>query len=150
VAPEPSTPLASGARCAQHPEASAVATCTRCGTFLCGACTELLGEAAWCVSCLDFLRRYGPGSRAVVAELVLCLLGLVNGVLLPMLPLFNLLAALGFWVPGRQLRRMARGEVSMRGRTLAQVTRVLAWLNLVLLLAWGTVVGIVVYQRWGR
>jgi hypothetical protein len=61
-------------------------------------------------------------------------------------PFFNLLAALGFWVPGRVLRRMARGEVSMRGRPLAQVARVLAWLNLVLFLAWGTVMALVVFR----
>ncbi|HSP79610.1 MAG TPA: hypothetical protein VLQ93_13825 [Myxococcaceae bacterium] len=43
-------------RCPVH-ERAAVATCARCGTVLCGECTELLGEAAYCASCLSHVRR---------------------------------------------------------------------------------------------
>lgn len=61
----PDLPASSGPRCPPHQRA-AVATCLRCGTFLCGECTELLGEAAYCASCLTFLQRHGPSSRALL------------------------------------------------------------------------------------
>ncbi|RKG70695.1 hypothetical protein D7V88_39600 [Corallococcus terminator] len=32
---------------------AAVALCTRCGGFLCGACTEVLEEAAYCEPCAE-------------------------------------------------------------------------------------------------
>jgi hypothetical protein len=133
-----------------------VATCARCGTFLCGECTELLGEAAYCADCVDFLRRKGPSSRAVRAVfglqltsilfLPLCAILATFGLSpvsfehgLPPLPLLlNLLAfGTGLWLAGGELRRIARGEASSQGRALARWAHGLAWVNLVFFLFFG-------------
>ncbi|NPC87021.1 hypothetical protein HPC49_53685, partial [Pyxidicoccus fallax] len=71
------TSPATGARCAQHPDAAAVATCARCGSFLCGECTEVVGESPYCAACVGMLRREAKPSRVVQAALVLNVLGLV-------------------------------------------------------------------------
>jgi len=63
-------------RCPVH-ERAAVATCARCGTFLCGDCTELLGEAAYCVSCLSRVRRGRRLPRGLLLVLGLGLLFLL-------------------------------------------------------------------------
>jgi hypothetical protein len=39
------------ARCATHPDELAGATCQRCGTFVCGACTTWLLGALYCPAC---------------------------------------------------------------------------------------------------
>lgn len=129
-----------GPRCGKHPEAAAVAPCTRCGTFLCGACTELLRESAWCADCLTWLRHNGPPSRVVqgliafnLATLCCAPLGL-----LPLAVLGNLVAtALGLWLPTRELDRIHRGEGPLRGLRQAKLARWLAGLNLLVALAWG-------------
>ena len=64
MAPPPDLPAFTSPRCPSHQRA-AVATCVRCGTFLCGECTELLGEAASCASCIAFVRKHGAASRAL-------------------------------------------------------------------------------------
>jgi hypothetical protein len=149
------TPAPASPRCPAHQQA-AVATCTRCGTFLCGECTELLGEAAWCASCVDFLRKHGPSSGGVRAALGLDLAGLLSlplcvflarfglspvsfehGVPL-LLPVFNLLVfGLGLGLSARELRRIRAGEASLQGRALARWVRGLAWVNLVFFLFFG-------------
>ncbi|MFL5345501.1 MAG: hypothetical protein ACJ8AT_11940 [Hyalangium sp.] len=115
----------------------AVAPCTRCGTFLCGACTEVMGEAAYCADCIAWLHKHGPVSRAVQALIVASILGILClplGVLL-LFPFINLVVGvLGLWVPTRELRRIRRGEGPLRGIRQAQVARVLAAVNLVLAL----------------
>src|SRR2546429_7142960 len=40
--PTPPSAPPPGARCARHPEQEAVAVCSRCGNFTCGACSVLL------------------------------------------------------------------------------------------------------------
>lgn len=48
--------LASGAgRCANHPGKDAVASCTRCGSFVCGVCLTRTGENSLCPACFDLL-----------------------------------------------------------------------------------------------
>jgi hypothetical protein len=54
-----------------------VATCARCGTFLCGECTELLGEAAYCAPCLSRVRRRRRLPRGFLLGLGLGLLFLL-------------------------------------------------------------------------
>ncbi|MFP2900773.1 hypothetical protein ACLEQD_31135, partial [Corallococcus sp. 4LFB] len=54
-----------GARCGQHPAVAAVALCTRCGGFLCGACTEVLAELAYCAPCAERRWQDTRPSRAV-------------------------------------------------------------------------------------
>ena len=151
MAPAPDQPAFTSARCPSHQRA-AVATCVRCGTFLCGECTELLGEAAYCASCIAFVRKHGAASLALkltfglgliaLASVPLSLLLPVNvrvdmgraTIVLPLLrrlPVLNGVAAgLGFWVSARELRRLAREDISSPARTLARWTRGLAWLNL--------------------
>lgn len=43
------------ARCAQHPDTSAVDVCQRCGAFVCGTCVNIREEDVFCPSCLPFL-----------------------------------------------------------------------------------------------
>ena len=64
------TPAPSSPQCAPHQRA-AVATCARCGSFLCGDCTELLGESAYCAACVDFVRTHGTASRGLKVLAVL-------------------------------------------------------------------------------
>jgi hypothetical protein len=116
-----------------------VAPCARCGTFLCGVCTEVMGEEAYCADCLAWLHKNGPVSRAVRVFLVLELLGLVSLPLCLMmiaLPAQLLVGAAGLWVSTRELRRIRAGEGSLRGARQAQVVRVLAWVNLLLGVVW--------------
>lgn len=115
----------------------AVAPCTRCGTFLCGACTEVMGEAAYCADCIAWLHKNGPVSR-VVQGLIAAGIGGILCVPLGLLfffPVVNLVVGgLGLWLPTRELRRIRRGEGPLRGSRQAQVARVLAGVNLLLAL----------------
>lgn len=138
----PDAPIAVpvGARCASHPEAPAVALCARCGTFLCGECTELRDETAYCAPCLRVYRRAGPASRIVqgliawsIAGLVCCPLMFVGG--LP--PLISLVAVgLALTVARGELRRIARDEAPLQGRTQARVAFALGMANLLPILLW--------------
>lgn len=125
-----------GAHCPSHPEAPAVATCARCGTFLCGECTEVLRETAYCAPCVAWLRRHGPPSRVIQGVLGLNVLGLV---LLPctFLPVPAFIAGVcGLGLGLRELRRIARGEGPERGRAQARVALALACVNLVVAAVW--------------
>lgn len=151
MASVPDPPAFTSPRCPSHQRA-AVATCVRCGGFLCGECTELLGESAYCASCLAFVREHGTASRAlrwtfglgIVALLTvpLAMLLPVNVVvdmgqatlvipILRRLPVLNGLAAgLGFWLASRELRRLERVDSASSARSWARWTRGLSWLNL--------------------
>jgi hypothetical protein len=65
-----------GAVCAQHPDASAVATCLRCGSFLCDGCVLIHDEDAYCADCLRTLSS-GPASRLARASVGLAATALV-------------------------------------------------------------------------
>lgn len=76
VAPRP---VPEGARCALHHETNAAETCTRCGTFLCGACiarpapevAAVVGIETHCISCASArVRTVGASWLSVAA--VLC------------------------------------------------------------------------------
>ena len=145
-------PLASSTpRCPPH-QRPAVATCVRCGTFLCGECTELLGEAATCASCLPLLRAHGSASLPLKLAFGLCVAAMLSSpfvLLLPLhvrvdperallvlpllrrLPLLNVLAAgVGGVLASRELRRLGPGARPSPTGSLARWTRTLAWLNL--------------------
>jgi len=126
-----------------------VAPCVRCGTFLCGACTEVVGEAAYCEDCLAWLHKNGPPSRAVQGLIAVGIVGILGTLLCGLLaPVLNLLVAVpGLWLSTRELRRIQRGEGPLRGALQAKVARVLAGLNLGLVLLW---VAIIVYVWVGR
>lgn len=143
MASDAPTPVPLGARCASHPEAAAVATCARCGTFLCGACTELRGEGAWCAPCVEVLKQEAPPSRAVQVCIGLGIFGIVSAPVCLGLPMFSLLAVmLGLPISLIELRRIRRGEAPLRGRTQARVALGLACVNgvpvlmLLAVLAW--------------
>ncbi len=129
-----------GAACAHHPDVSAVATCMRCGTFLCGDCTELVGESPCCAPCVALLRKEARPSRVVQVALALNVVGLACLPCSLALPLPTLVAGLAGVVLGmRELRRIARGEGAERGRNQARVTAALGGLNLGLAAGWMTV-----------
>jgi hypothetical protein len=114
-----------------------VAPCTRCGSFLCGNCTEVLGEAAYCADCVAWLRHNGPPSRGVQVLIGLSIVAILSAPLLCGLPVLNVLAAaLGLWLPTRELDRIRRGEGPLRGMRQAKVARWLAGVNLLLTLLW--------------
>jgi hypothetical protein len=114
-----------------------VAPCARCGTFLCGACTEVMAEAAYCTDCIAWLHKNGRASRAVQALIVASLVGILSfplGLLL-LFPALNLVVGvLGVVLPTRELRRIRRGDGPLRGMRQAKVARGLAVVNLVLAL----------------
>lgn len=132
MAPEAPLAVPLGARCASHPEAPAVALCARCGSFLCGECTELRGEGAYCAACVELLKREGPPSRSVQVCIGLGVLGIASTPMCLFAPVFNLLATgVGLPISLRELRRIRRGEVSPRGRTQARLALALACANLI-------------------
>ena len=131
------TSTATGARCASHPDVAAVATCARCGSFLCGDCTEVVGESPYCAPCVVLLRREARPSRVVRTALALNVVGLGCLPCSLALPLPTLVAGVAGLVLGtRELRRIRRGEGPERGRTQAQVVLWLGALNVALSAGW--------------
>ena len=130
----------------------AVTTCVRCGTFLCGECTELLGDAATCVTCLPVLRAHGSASLGLKLAFGLCGVAILSApfaLLLPLqarvdadrallvlpllsrLPVLNLVAAgVGELLVVRERRRLGPEEGSSQAAALARWTRALAVFNL--------------------
>lgn len=147
AAPDP-TAFAS-ARCPAHQRA-AVATCVRCGTFLCGECTELLGDAAYCASCVAFVRAHAAPSqllKVMIGLEVIALASIPLVMLLPVralvrvgeallavailqrVPVLNAAAAgLGFWAATRERRRLLQEGLVVS--PWARWGRALAWGNL--------------------
>jgi hypothetical protein len=116
-----------------------VAPCARCGTFLCGACTEVMGEQAYCSDCIAWLHKNGPVSRTVQIFLGLEIASLVSiplCLLMLALPVQLVVGAAGLWVSSRELRRIQQGEGFLRSARRAKVVRVLAWVNLLLGVVW--------------
>ncbi|GMU05152.1 hypothetical protein [Corallococcus caeni] len=151
-----------GARCGQHPAVAAVALCTRCGGFLCGACTEVLEELAYCAPCAERRRRdLRPSHTVRLALFANALGGLFLGAHVVRLAgaahgrqggglgmLLELACTLAVAVAGtvistRKLRR--RHEVGDRG--LALLLRVLSALNLLGLLLWGALAAVALSWR---
>ncbi|OJH36346.1 hypothetical protein BON30_34950 [Cystobacter ferrugineus] len=161
VVPPPEPLVSNTPRCPPH-QRPAVATCVRCGTFLCGECTELLGEAATCASCLPLLRAHGSASLPLKLAFGLCVAAMMSSplaLLLPLhvkveperalivlpllrrLPVLNVLAAgVGGVLASRELRRLGPGGRSSPAGSLARWTRALAWLNLGFVLLQGFLV----------
>jgi hypothetical protein len=112
-----------------------VAPCARCGTFLCGACTEVMGEQAYCPDCIAWLHKNGPIPRTVQVFLGLEIASLVSlplCLLLFALPVQLMVGVAGLWVSSRELRRIRQGEGPLRGARRAKVVQALAWVNLLL------------------
>jgi len=125
---------AAGPRCGQHPDVAAVATCARCGGFLCGECTEVVGEAPYCAPCVAILKRDAKPSRVMGWALVLNVAGLacLPCALAPPLPTL-VAGVLGVALGGWALRRPDGGG---KARTRAWVVLALGVLNVVLAVGW--------------
>jgi hypothetical protein len=169
VEPAPSSP--GSPRCPPHGR-TAVATCARCGTFLCGECTELLGERALCAECLGRVARGGTASWGLTLTLALQFIALVSAplllllpfqlrvdtghgtVVLPLLrrlPLLNLVAGVvGLVLASRELRRGDAEDLSSRTRALTRATRGLAWVNLGFVLLQGLLLARLVLGLFAR
>lgn len=127
-----------------------MASCARCGTFLCGACTELQDEAAYCASCLVVMQKGAVRPRVVVGIVVLNALALLALPLLRVPPLLNLtVAVFGLWLGTRELRRIRESGGAARGRGLARLALGLGAVNGLVTLAW---IGLLAYSvlRFGR
>jgi hypothetical protein len=69
------TPLPDGARCAIHPDQTAVRTCVRCGNYMCSACTSA-GTSDFCLTCAS--RVGGSGGSFPFSRDHFTLDGLLN------------------------------------------------------------------------
>jgi hypothetical protein len=67
-------PQALAAFCGTHAQAPAVATCRRCGLFLCDACVVLAGDESYCQSCAA--RREAPPAWGTKAAALLPIVSL--------------------------------------------------------------------------
>ncbi|MCY1074661.1 RDD family protein [Archangium lansingense] len=70
---EPPPSRMTGARCAVHVEAQAIATCTRCGTYACAQCTVLGPDREYyCQTCISKVAVLAPAPRTtrLLAQLV--------------------------------------------------------------------------------
>ncbi|MCP3065479.1 hypothetical protein LXT21_42620 [Myxococcus sp. K38C18041901] len=114
-----------------------MATCARCGTFLCAECVELVPEGSVCEPCRARLRMEGPASRVAWGALALGVAGLV---FLPCslgIPLPTLVAGSGALVLGlRETARIRRAQSPVRGKWPARLGWVLGGLTLLLVLVW--------------
>ncbi len=151
--PQTPSPL-QGPSCPLH-QRLAVATCSRCGTFLCGECTELLEEAAYCAGCLPLVRQQAAFPRALFVALGLGVLGLL-ALALSVSGFFvfrfaqPVLAGVSLGLSIRVLRRIRRGEAPRRARPWAWATLALAVFNvLVFLLGLGLVLTFLFLARQG-
>lgn len=149
MAPVPDPTAFASARCPAHQRA-AVATCVRCGTFLCGECTELLGEAAYCAACVAFVRAHAAPSqllKVMIGLEVIALASIPLVMLLPVralvrvgeavvavailqrVPVLNAAAVgLGFWSAARERRRLLHEGLAVS--PWVRWGRALAWMNL--------------------
>ncbi|MCP3098306.1 hypothetical protein LZ198_05365 [Myxococcus sp. K15C18031901] len=135
------------ARCSGHPDVVAVATCARCGGFLCGDCVELLEEAPYCGACVAVLTRDEPPSWGIAVARKLGMLGMMAipcSLLVPVVPL--VLGGTCLLLARRELRRIREGERSRAGLDLAKEALSMGWLNLGVLacsvILWGVFVGL--------
>ncbi|WP_224363476.1 hypothetical protein [Hyalangium versicolor] len=126
-----------------------MAPCSRCGTFLCGDCVEVMDEQAWCADCVEWVRKNGAPSRVVRAIFVLSVVGIVAfPICLLVVPVAQgLVGGVGLMVTSRELRRIRRGEGPLRGLRQAKVARVLCAVNLLLMLLWFAAVLYGLYRR---
>lgn len=118
-----------GARCAVHPEAEAVLTCSRCGCFACTACKSESPEL--CATChrrpaerLHASRR----AKLAFALSVLALHGLVP------------LAFAALWLHGRETAAIAAHAAPRGGAPWLTGTR---WVSFAALAAWAIIGGVI-------
>lgn len=111
------------ASCRSHPDAEAVATCERCGSFLCAGCRVVEGTRSLCERCRIALLVEGRPSALAMAAGILGAVGLCLGFVPGVVAL--VLAHV-------ELKRIARGRSPGAGRHWAETGRALGLLNIVL------------------
>ncbi len=59
---EPTVPMPppSGPQCAKHPGVTATEACRRCGSFMCGACAQVMKDGRYCPDCVQFAAHGSP------------------------------------------------------------------------------------------
>lgn len=105
-----------GAACAYHAGNEPVASCQRCGSFICALCMTPVGAETYCTDC--FSRLKGAGSLRLLDNRVPRpqWAALVLG-WFAFLPALGVVAALGaLWYAARAVRR--RAELTQRERVL--------------------------------
>lgn len=112
-------PVATGAVCAQHPQAQAVEICTRCGVFVCATCLQFRDNAVLCPTCHG--RFMGKASTRAVLSLVLGIIGF-NCLFLP--------GVVGLVLAIQELGAIDRGEAPEAGRSIATGGKVIGFINL--------------------
>lgn len=106
--------------CAVHDEVASTGVCSRCGRFLCAACSDAAHEG-WCVACGS-----RPESRLHISRGAWLSLSLVvGGVVLP------LLSVVVLW------RVMLPGRTTPADAPVVQAAR---WLAVATLASWATVI----------
>ncbi|MBX3271210.1 MAG: DUF4190 domain-containing protein [Sandaracinaceae bacterium] len=110
--------VAPGAKCASHPEREATDTCTRCGSYVCTACTEIEEWETYCTTCYARVGKRAPASTMATVALILSLLA-VSGCL----PLGVVGAILGHV----EVASIDRGESEPGGRNLAMGAIYVGW-----------------------
>jgi hypothetical protein len=129
--------------CGAHRDAPAVATCLRCGRFLCDACVVIQKEETYCVDCVHTLSREGPSRLAKVAIGLTAAAYGIGAVPFALVTLFDAplsAMALAVLMPPAAIAaivvasiergRIRRMESPIRGRHLALAARVLSALLL--------------------
>jgi hypothetical protein len=133
-------PAALAASCGTHADKPAVATCRRCGLFLCDNCVVLIREDSFCVACAA--RKDLPPSARSKLALGLALLSLVQGfpVVFAGSPLLivagPLLPGFAFALSQLERRRVQQGAASERTRPWANAAFLASAFGFVLSLAW--------------
>ena len=110
-------------RCGVHADVPAVDTCSRCGSFVCGDCLELIGEEPFCQACYHRKDVTGRASTRATLALLFGATGLLCGA-----P-FGIIALVLAW---RERIAVEQGRSPLSSRTLANVARTLGWISVVL------------------
>lgn len=108
------------ARCAVHDEVESTGVCSRCGRFLCAACSDAVHEG-WCVACGSRSEARLHISRGAWLSLGLA----VGGVVLP------LLSVVVLW------RVMLPGRTTPADAPVVQAAR---WLAVATFASWAAVI----------
>ena len=132
-APERATPVGQ-ARCATHANNHAVASCERCGDFMCGLCEIPLQARLYCPRCYEAL--FQQGSVAVASgktgnsPTIALVLGVLSVVMIICTPI-NFGLAVAAALLGMGFLKQHRAQPELPGRGMAVAALVLAGISVV-------------------
>lgn len=78
------------ARCAKHVDAAAVDVCQRCGSFVCGACSNVRREDVYCPSCTTLLDRPASSLPQVAFSIAISAVPALSLTLIPLVGILGL------------------------------------------------------------